>query len=344
MELGMFGIWSLAFTHGDPGEAADAAAEAEELGYETLWLGGDPGGNPRGDLVTVARMLDATRRAVVAPACVSVWDRPADQLARAYHALPPADRERLVIGLGVSHGEIVSTYRRPYTAMAGYLEELDSGVPPLPVSARLIGAHGPRMTRLAADRTLGVHPYLVDTEHVIRTRELLGDGPLLALEQTVVAHTDPAVARARARWTLSPTCPWRTTGPHGCGPDSPKRTWPAEEATASSTLCSSGETPRTSRQGSPNGSRQAPTTSPCRSPPNRAAHSHAAPGANSPAYFLPAEYLSHESGEGGPSVFRTARRGGRMSCHDRRMGDDLRELPFNAAEDRASQTGFPNCS
>lgn len=204
MELGMFGIWSLAFTHGDPGEAADAAAEAEELGYETLWLGGDPGGNPRGDLVTVARMLDATRRAVVAPACVSVWDRPADQLARAYHALPSADRERLVIGLGVSHGEIVSTYRRPYTAMAGYLEELDSGVPPLPVSARLIGAHGPRMTRLAADRTLGVHPYLVDTEHVIRTRELLGDGPLLALEQTVVAHTDPAVARARARWTLSP--------------------------------------------------------------------------------------------------------------------------------------------
>ncbi|WP_302186080.1 TIGR03620 family F420-dependent LLM class oxidoreductase [Streptomyces sp. AC550_RSS872] len=200
----MFGIWSLAFTHGDSGEAVDAAAEAEELGYGTLWLGGDPGGNPQGDLVTAARVLGATRRATVATACVSVWDRPADRLAGVYHALPVGDRERLVVGLGVSHGEVVDAYRRPYTAMADYLDGLDSAAPALPASARLVGAHGPRMTRLAADRTLGVHPYLVDTEHVARTRRLLGQGPLLALGQTVILHTDPATARARARGALAP--------------------------------------------------------------------------------------------------------------------------------------------
>ncbi|MFE3185919.1 TIGR03620 family F420-dependent LLM class oxidoreductase [Streptomyces violascens] len=207
MNLGTFGIWSLAFTHGDPGEAADAAAEAEELGYETLWLGGDPGGNPRGDLATAARLLDATRRVTVATACVSIWDRPADRLAGAYHALPAGDRRRLLVGLGVSHGEIIDAYRRPYTAMASYLDALDSAAPPLPASARLVGAHGPRMTRLAADRTLGVHPYLVDTEHVNRTRELLGQGPLLALGQPVIPHADPATARARARGTLAPYLP-----------------------------------------------------------------------------------------------------------------------------------------
>ncbi|MFF9706737.1 TIGR03620 family F420-dependent LLM class oxidoreductase [Streptomyces griseofuscus] len=207
MELGTFGIWSLAFTHGDPGEAADAAAEAEELGYGTLWLGGDPGGNPRGDLLSAARVLDATRRVTVATACVSIWDQPADRLAGAYAALPAGERERLVVGLGVSHGEIVDTYRRPYTAMTSYLDGLDSAATALPASARLVGAHGPRMTQLAARRTLGVHPYLVDSQHVTRTRELLGQGPLLALEQTVILHADPATARARARDTLAPYMP-----------------------------------------------------------------------------------------------------------------------------------------
>ncbi|WP_329191323.1 hypothetical protein [Streptomyces sp. NBC_01435] len=54
MELGAFGIWSLAFTHGDRREAQEAAGELEELGYGTLWLGGSPGGNPSGDLVHAA--------------------------------------------------------------------------------------------------------------------------------------------------------------------------------------------------------------------------------------------------------------------------------------------------
>ncbi|MEU8687340.1 TIGR03620 family F420-dependent LLM class oxidoreductase [Streptomyces sp. NPDC048665] len=207
MELGTFGIWSLAFTHGDRVEASDAAAEAEELGYGALWLGGEPGGNPRGDLLRAAGVLNATRQVTVATACVSIWAQPARRLASAYHALPAGDRDRLVVGLGVSHGEIVDTYRRPYTAMADYLDGLDSTAMALPATARLVGAHGPRMTRLAARRSLGVHPYLVDTEHVARTRELLGQGPLLALEQTVIPHDDPAAARARARDALAPYMP-----------------------------------------------------------------------------------------------------------------------------------------
>ncbi|MFF2409302.1 TIGR03620 family F420-dependent LLM class oxidoreductase [Streptomyces sp. NPDC058092] len=204
MELGPFGIWSLAFTHGDRREAQDAAAELEELGYGTLWLGGSPGGNPSGDLVAAAELLAATRRVAVATGCVSIWEQPADRLAAAYHALPEHQRARLLVGLGVSHADFVDRYHRPYAALSSYLDELDAAAPPLPSCARIIGAHGPQMTRLGAARSVGVHPYLVDVAHTARARSDLGSRPLLAVEQTVILHTDPDSARSQARAVLVP--------------------------------------------------------------------------------------------------------------------------------------------
>ncbi|MEU9673417.1 TIGR03620 family F420-dependent LLM class oxidoreductase [Streptomyces parvus] len=204
MELGTTGIWSLAFTHGDRAEARDAAAELEELGYGSVWLGGSPGGNPRGDLVTAADVLAATNRIAVTTACVSIWERSAKQLAAAYHALPPHQRQRLLIGLGVSHADFVGRYHEPYHALRSYLDALDAAAAPLPSTARFIGAHGPQMSRLAAARSTGVHPYLVDPAHTAWARSMLGEGPTLAVEQTVILHTDPEAARARARAMLAP--------------------------------------------------------------------------------------------------------------------------------------------
>ncbi|MFJ3532172.1 MULTISPECIES: TIGR03620 family F420-dependent LLM class oxidoreductase [unclassified Streptomyces] len=204
MNLGTIGIWSLAFTHGDRGEAREAAAELEDLGYGTLWLGGSPGGNPSGDLATAADVLDATDRVTVATGCVSIWEQPAARLAAAYHALPAHQRARLLVGLGVSHAECIDRYRRPYAALVGYLDELDAASPPLPASARIVGAHGPRMTRLGAARTLGVHPYLVDVGHTVRARSDLDPTSLLATEQTVILSTDPEAARNQARTMLAP--------------------------------------------------------------------------------------------------------------------------------------------
>ncbi|MCT2548204.1 TIGR03620 family F420-dependent LLM class oxidoreductase [Streptomyces atratus] len=204
MELGTIGIWSLAFTHGDRTEARDAAAELEELGYGAIWLGGSPGGNPRGDLVTAAEVLAATDRIAVATACVSIWERSPNRLAATYHALPQQQRSRLLIGLGVSHADFVGRYREPYHALRSYLDELDAVTPSLPSTARMIGAHGPQMTRLAAARSTGVHPYLVDSAHTAWARAMLGDGPMLALEQTVILHTSAETARAKARTMLAP--------------------------------------------------------------------------------------------------------------------------------------------
>ncbi|MEU3354584.1 TIGR03620 family F420-dependent LLM class oxidoreductase [Streptomyces sp. NPDC037389] len=207
LDPGRIGIWSLAFTHGDRGAAYEAAAELEELGYGTLWLGGNPGGNPRGDLITTAELLSATSRTVVAPACVSIWHQSAPALATTYQALPARIRNRLLLGLGVGHPKTDQDYHRPYTSLCAYLDELDSldGSPaPIPRPARILGAHGPRMARLAATRAAGVQPHLTTTDHTARTRELLGDGPLLAPSVSVVLETSPSTARATARAALAP--------------------------------------------------------------------------------------------------------------------------------------------
>ena len=69
----------------------------------------------------------------------------------------------------------------------------------MPADRRALAALGPRVLRLAADRTAGAHPYLTTPEHTQRARQLLGAGVLLAPEQKVVLGTDPAQARAIAR-------------------------------------------------------------------------------------------------------------------------------------------------
>ncbi|RDG34712.1 TIGR03620 family F420-dependent LLM class oxidoreductase [Streptomyces corynorhini] len=204
MDLGAIGVWSTAFTHGDRAEAKEAAAELEALGYGSLWLGGTPGGNPRGDLATAAELLGATGRVTVATGCVSIWDQPAELLAAAYHALPERQRRRLLVGLAVSHAEFVDRYRDPRTALASYLDALDRAVPALPPAARIVGAHGPGMTRLAAARSLGVHSHLVDVTHTARARAALGRTSLLAVEVTVVPHHDARTARPHARRLLAP--------------------------------------------------------------------------------------------------------------------------------------------
>ena len=55
------------------------------------------------------------------------------------------------------------------------------------------------MLGVAASRALGAHTYFVPVEHTARARELLGPEPVLAVEQTAIMSTDPAVARGIAR-------------------------------------------------------------------------------------------------------------------------------------------------
>lgn len=69
----------------------------------------------------------------------------------------------------------------------------------MPVEARALAALGPKVLKLAGDRTAGAHPYLMTPEHTRQAREVLGKGPLLAPEHKVVFETDPEKARAAGR-------------------------------------------------------------------------------------------------------------------------------------------------
>jgi probable F420-dependent oxidoreductase len=196
--LGRVGIWSMELRFGDPGEAADAAAELEALGFGALWTPGGIGGDLLGDL---SRLLGATRKAVIAAGILNIWKHEPAEVGAWWRSLPPGQQERVLLGLGVSHGLIIGeAYAKPLTAMRAYLDRL--APEGLPAQALCLAALGPRMLELARDRTAGAHPYLVTPEHTAEAREILGPDALLAPEQAVVLEADPARARELARQAL----------------------------------------------------------------------------------------------------------------------------------------------
>ena len=89
---------------------------------------------------------------------------------------------------------------KPYDALVGYLDELDAAM--VPTSRRVLAALGPRVLRLAAERSAGAHPYLTTPEHTAEARELVGNSVFLAPEHKVVLTTDAAEARAIGRGTV----------------------------------------------------------------------------------------------------------------------------------------------
>ncbi|GAA2538551.1 LLM class F420-dependent oxidoreductase [Pseudonocardia hydrocarbonoxydans] len=188
VELGRYGIWRHA-----GGLTPDLARDIEALGYGAVWIGG----SPPADLELAESLLDATERVAVGTSIVNIWSSPAAEVAASYHRIEAKHPGRFLLGVGVGHPEATSDYTRPYASLVAYLDALDAdGVP---VEGRAIAALGPRMLRLAADRTAGALPYLTTPRHTRESRDLLGEGVLLAPEHKVVIDTDPARARAVGR-------------------------------------------------------------------------------------------------------------------------------------------------
>ncbi|MFI6870144.1 LLM class F420-dependent oxidoreductase [Nocardia sp. NPDC050406] len=187
-ELGRFGVW-VPHTEVTPAQAR----EIEELGYGALWLGASPGA----DLPGVAELLDATETLTVATSIVNVWATPAKQVAESFHRLESRYPGRFLLGIGAGHPEITSEYRKPYDVLVEYLDELDAAG--VPRERRALAALGPRVLKLAAERTAGPLPYLVTPDHTREARPLIGPNALLAVEHKVVLDADPVRARQTAR-------------------------------------------------------------------------------------------------------------------------------------------------
>ncbi len=107
---------------------------------------------------------------------------------------------RFLLGIGIGHPEHTDEYRKPYDVLVEYLDALDAAK--VPTSRRVVAALGPKVLKLAAQRSAGAHPYLTTPEHTAQAHELIGNTVFLAPEHKVVLSTDAEAARAIGRKTV----------------------------------------------------------------------------------------------------------------------------------------------
>jgi probable F420-dependent oxidoreductase len=183
-------------------------AEIEELGYASLWFGEALG---REAFTNASIFLSATSRLVVATGIANIFVRDAWATNAAAKTLAGAFPDRFVLGLGVSHRPLVEMrghdYRSPRSTMHTYLKDMHEAkfdaAQPEHDPPWLLAALGPKMLELSRDLADGAHPYLVTPQHTAEAREILGDGPLLAVEQAVAPTTDREEGLRLARSHLS---------------------------------------------------------------------------------------------------------------------------------------------
>ena len=209
LDLGRIGIWTAVLDAVPSTEARRLAGVIEEAGFETLWIPETIGRDP---FVSATLLLSSTSTLRLATGIANIYARDAVTMANTQRSLEEAFPGRFLLGLGVSHHHLVDhirhhDYSKPYSHMVGYLDGMDSSlfmaVGPSERPPTVLAALGPKMLRLAGERTAGAHPYFVPVEHTAQAREILGDGPLLAPEQMVVLETDPARAREVARGAMA---------------------------------------------------------------------------------------------------------------------------------------------
>ncbi len=208
MDIGRVGIWTFQLDLVPSRQAQEHVSELDDLGYGAVWI---PEAVGREAFTSAAILLAGSPRIPIATGIASIWARDPMAMSGAHKTLSEAYPGRFLLGMGVSHHNLVGrvrghVYDKPYSAMVQYLDAMDASIfmasPPLEEPQKVIAALGPKMLKLAAERTAGAHPYFVPPEHTAVAREALGDGPdrpLLAVEQAIVLETDPTKAREIAR-------------------------------------------------------------------------------------------------------------------------------------------------
>jgi probable F420-dependent oxidoreductase len=208
-DLGRIGLWTFALDVQPMAKSQEAAAEIDEMGFGTVWL---PEAVGREAFASSALILSATKNIKVATGIASIAARTAHSMQAGWKTLSEAFPGRFVLGLGVSHSHMVTklhklSYDKPYSNMVEYLDVMDkspfAAAPPQGPMYRMIGALGPKMLQLSAERTAGAHPYFTTPQHTAEARALMGAKPLIAPEIAVIFETDKDKARATARKFMS---------------------------------------------------------------------------------------------------------------------------------------------
>ncbi|MEV4705607.1 TIGR03620 family F420-dependent LLM class oxidoreductase [Actinoplanes sp. NPDC049316] len=195
-DIGRFGLWTSGrHWPADAAAVAEAAAEIENLGYGSLWIGG----SPADDLALPFAALAATARLVVGTSIVDIWRSDPKTLSASTARLRDGFPGRFYLGLGMGHAPAVEAtgqqYVRPLSKLRSFLAELED----VPAGERMLAALGPKALELASTSAAGALPYLVPAAHTADARRILGPDKLLIPEQKIFLGTDPATARTAGR-------------------------------------------------------------------------------------------------------------------------------------------------
>ncbi|MDN3352992.1 TIGR03620 family F420-dependent LLM class oxidoreductase [Actinomadura sp. DC4] len=202
--LGRVGVWFISASAASAEVERPAVVAIEQFGYSAFWFGENP--SSKEAFTHAAALLSWTEHMQVASGIANIWGRDASAAANGAATLADTWGNRFVLGLGVSHAPLVDTrghdYGKPLAVMRSYLEAMDTVPFALPLAEappRLIAALRPKMLELSKTHAQGAHTYFTTPEHTRRARDILGDEPVLAVEQAVVLDTDEGSARAAAR-------------------------------------------------------------------------------------------------------------------------------------------------
>jgi probable F420-dependent oxidoreductase len=205
-DIGTWGVWYPTARLDMPALAA-FAQRLEELGYAALWYPEAVGWE---SMSQAAYLLCHTSKLLVGSSIANIYARDPITARQGHATLAAMSRDRFILGLGVSHVQIVEdarghTYGKPVATMRDYLTRLRGSGPALsdPARTTVIAALGPKMLELAGELTRGAIPYNVTPEHTAQARAILGPDKWLCVEQKVCLATDAATARALAAKELA---------------------------------------------------------------------------------------------------------------------------------------------
>jgi probable F420-dependent oxidoreductase len=201
------GMWDFHLNYHEAEQIRAWVAELEQLGLGSIWVGEALFREP---FTLAAILLSASSSLTVATGITNIWVRDAFATVAAQLTLAEAYPDRFLLGVGVSHRQLVENerghqYLKPLSAMRDYLDRMDQAWDyykarkPDHKPKRVLAALGPRMLELAAERADGAHTYFVPPEHTHLARKILGPAALLVPEQAVVLEEDLGEARRLAR-------------------------------------------------------------------------------------------------------------------------------------------------
>lgn len=188
VDLGKYGVWTLFWR-----VSSARARRIEDLGYGAIWLGASPG-----DLSAMRAVLEATEKVVVGTSITNIFQTDPAAIGAEFAQINADYPERAVLGLGIGHQQrLPGRDIKPLSLMSEYLDILDAQR--VSSEHRFIAALGPKMLRLAADRTAGTLPYLAPAENTRNARGIVDAVTLVVPEHKVVLGADRAAALARIR-------------------------------------------------------------------------------------------------------------------------------------------------